>query len=44
MMTDDTTIKNAGIVIDVYGALVALINKIAGITVAGILLMCNRLN
>ena len=44
MMTEDTTIKSAGIVINVYGALVALINKIAGITAAGIPLTCNRLN
>ena len=44
MMTEDTTIKSAGIVINVYGALLVLINKIAGITVAGIPLKCNRLH
>ena len=44
MMIEDTTIKGAGIVVDAYGALVAGIHKIAGITVAGIQLMCNRSN
>ena len=44
MMIEDTTIKGAGIVINVYGARVVLINKIAGITVAGIPLTCHRLN
>ena len=44
MMTEDTTIKGVGIVINVYGALVARIHVIAGIMAAGISIASNQLN
>ena len=44
MMTEDTTIKGVGIVINVYGALVARIHVIAGIIAAGISIASSQLN